>query len=126
MRTVSSSPRKQRKRMYTMPIHARRKRLSAHLAGDLIEKYNTRSFPVRTGDVVKILRGSMRGHVGKVVDVDTKKMKIHVEGATITKTDGTQLPMKIDPSNVIITKLDLSDPLRKKRIEKRKKKGGKK
>lgn len=113
---MSIQPRKQRKMRYNAPIHRRRKMIASHLAEDLMLKYNKRSVPVKKGDTVKIIRGSLKGHIGKVASVDTKKMKITVEGATAAKADKSQVARPIDPSNVIITHLDLSDPWRSKKI----------
>ena len=115
--TKSKQPRKVRKALYNAPLHKRRKMISSHLSDELIWKYDTRSVPVRKGDTVKIIRGALQGHVEKVVKIDTKKRKILIEGATIAKADGTRIPRLIDPSNVIITKLDLTDPRRKAKIE---------
>ncbi|PIV68040.1 MAG: 50S ribosomal protein L24, partial [Euryarchaeota archaeon CG01_land_8_20_14_3_00_38_12] len=109
-------PRKQRKMRYNAPIHRRRKMIASHLAEELMLKYNKRSVTVKKGDTVKIIRGGLKGHIGKVASVDTKKMKITMEGATIAKADKSQVARPIDPSNVIITHLDLSDPWRSKKI----------
>ena len=79
-------------------------------------KYNVRSVPVIKGDQVKVMRGALKGHVGKVAKVHMKKGMINVEGATIAKADGTQLAKWIHPSNVLITKLDLSDPWRRRKL----------
>ena len=113
---MSIQPRKQRKMRYNAPIHRRRKMIASHLAEDLMLKYNKRSVPVKKGDTVKIIRGGLKGHIGKVASVDTRKIKIRVEGATIAKADKSQVARPIDPSNVIITHLDLSDPWRSKKI----------
>ena len=113
---MSIQPRKQRKMRYNAPIHRRRKMIASHLAEELMLKYNKRSVPVKKGDTVKIIRGGLKGHIGKVASVDTRKMKITVEGATIAKADKSQVARPIDPSNVIITHLDLSDPWRSKKI----------
>lgn len=113
---MSIQPRKQRKMRYNAPIHRRRKMIASHLAEELMLKYNKRSVPVKKGDTVKIIRGGLKGHIGKVASVDTKKMKITVEGATAAKADKSQVARPIDPSNVIITHLDLSDPWRSKKI----------
>ena len=115
---MSIQPRKQRKMRYNAPIHRRRKMIASHLAEDLMLKYNKRSVPVKKGDTIKIIRGGLKGHIGKVASVDTRKMKITVEGATVAKADKSQVARPIDPSNVIITHLDLSDPWRSKTIEK--------
>ncbi len=76
-----------------------------------------RSLPVRKGDTVRIMRGDDRGHEGKVTDVDYKALRIYVDGATVNKADGTEVGRPIHPSNVMITKLDMSDPWRRKLIE---------
>jgi len=121
---ASSLGRKQRKALYNLPWHQRRKHLGVHLDGKLIEKYHVRSISVRKGDTVKVLRGKHgeTGVVGleaKVARVDIKDMKIIVEGGTISKADGKQKEREIDPSNVLLTKLDLSDPKRRRRIERK-------
>jgi large subunit ribosomal protein L24 len=113
----SHKPRKVRKKWYNEPLHRRRKQIAAHLAEDLLLKYNVRAVPVKKGDTVKVLRGAFKGHVGKVASVDTKSRKVTVDKATIAKADGTQIAQPIDPSNLLITKLDLSDPWRKRKLE---------
>lgn len=119
----SSLARKQRKAFYNAPLHRRGKMMVARLDIKLIEKYNhnIRSVHPRKGDTVRVIRGDkdIRKHEGKIAEVDTRARKIVVEGITIPKADGKQKPFPIDPSNTIITKLDLSDPLRRKWIEKR-------
>ncbi len=116
----SKKPRKQRRAVYNAPLHRRRKMISSHLSSKYLEdakRYYPRSALVRKGDTVKIVRGSFAGHIGKVEAVDTRSMRIIVDGATVAKADGTQIAAKVHPSNVIITKLDLSDPKRKRRFE---------
>jgi len=76
-----------------------------------------RSMPVRKGDKVKVLRGRHTGHEGKVTKINLKKLKIEVEGCVYPKADGTSIPRPIDPSNVIITQLDMSDKKRKEMVE---------
>ena len=113
-RPKSKQPRKQRKFLYNAPLHVRRKIMSAHLSKELREKYKRRSFPLRKGDEVLIMRGKFRGKKGKIVKVDYKKYKVYVEGITIKKADGTERLFPIHPSKVMIVNLDLSD---KKRVE---------
>lgn len=110
--------RKARKEFYNAPLHKRRKIMSSHLSDKLLLRYNIRSFPVKKGDRVKIVRGSLRGLVEKVAEVDRKALKIMIEGATIAKADRKMVPRKIDPSNVIIVDLDLKDQWRRKKLEK--------
>jgi len=116
---VSSKPRVQVKTQMNAPLHIRRKMLSAHLAPHLREKYGTRSMPIRTGDKVVIMRGEFKGLEGKVTKVDTKRLRIFVEGITRRKVDGTEIGVPIHPSNVMITELNLKDEFRKKILERR-------
>ena len=67
---MSKQPRKQRKALYTAPLHKRHNSMSVHLSDDLKEEFNRRSFPVRKGDSVEIVRGDFRGTEGKVEGVD--------------------------------------------------------
>ncbi|MEZ0393974.1 MAG: 50S ribosomal protein L24 [Desulfurococcaceae archaeon] len=117
--TKSSKPGKQRKALFNMPLHLRRKLLTAPLSDELREKYGIKRLPVRAGDTVKILRGDWKGHEGKVVDVDLKRARIFVEGVQIRKADGTPVYYPIHPSKVMITKLDVSDARRLEVIERR-------
>ncbi len=112
----SSKPSKVRKRFFNAPLHQRHKMLAAHLSPELRALYKRRSFPVRTGDVVRIMRGDFKGLEGKVVDVDIKRMRVFVEKATIKKRDGTEVYYPIHPSNLMIIELDLSDPKRKEAL----------
>jgi large subunit ribosomal protein L24 len=121
MNLESSKPSKQRKALYNAPIHSRRKLLSCHLSPELRAKYNTRAFPVRVGDTVKILRGDFNGIEGKVTEVNTKNLSIYIEGVTREKVSGTTVKVPIHPSKVMITSLNLDDKLRVKALERREK-----
>ena len=117
--TTSTKARKQRKARYNAPLHKKRRMVSAHLDSTLMSEYNVRSLPVRKGDTVKVVRGNedFRKIEAKVASVDLKNLKIIVENVTVPKADGTQKPKPIDPSDVVITKLDLSDPWRKEKLD---------
>lgn len=111
---MSKQPRKQRRALFNAPKHVMVKILSSHLSDELREKYKRRSFPIRKGDTVKIVRGDFKGFSGAVLRVDREKMRIYVEGVTREKVDGTKVLIPIHPSKVMITKLNLDD---KKRVE---------
>ncbi len=114
---MSKQPRKERKKLYNAPLHKRRKWIASHLAEDLMLKYRRRSIPVIRGDTVKVMRGEFKGHVDKVREVLLKKQMIEVEGVVTTKVDGSKVPRPIHPSNVMITKLNLTDPWRRRKLE---------
>ena len=119
---VSKQARKQRKALYNAPVHVRRRNVSAHLSDELMKQTNTRSSRVIVGDTVKVLRGDegVNGVEGKVSDVNTRTGRIIVEGITMPKADGTMKARPVHSSNVIITKLDLTDPWRKERLQHKK------
>jgi len=117
--TKSTKARKQRKARANAPLHKKRRMVVAHLDVPLMKEYNVRSLTVRKGDTVKIIRGhkDFKSGEAKVASVDMKNMKIIIENITVPKADGTQKPKPIDPSDVVITKLDLSDPWRKEKLD---------
>ena len=113
----SVQPRKQRKYLYNAPAHIKSKFLGARLSKELQEKYSTRTMRVRTGDKVKVVRGTYKGKEGKVESVDVVKTRIFITKIDQPKPDGTKRLLPIHPSNVIITELDLSDKKRKAKLE---------
>ncbi|KAL1929363.1 hypothetical protein VTP01DRAFT_1501 [Rhizomucor pusillus] len=104
---VSSSRRKCRKAHFSAPSHIRRKLMSSPLSKELREKYNTRSIPIRKDDEVLVVRGSLKGREGKVVQVYRKKWVIHIERVNREKVNGATVPIGIHPSNVVVTKLKI-------------------
>ena len=108
----SKQPRKQRKARYNAPLHVRHKFMSAPLSEELQGKYGKGSFPVRKGDTVRVMRGDDKGKEGKVRSVDLKKGQITMEGVVVARSDLSEVPRPINPSNVVITKLELKDKLR--------------
>jgi large subunit ribosomal protein L24 len=102
------------------------KNVMVHLSRDLISKYGIRNFPIRKGDLVRVVRGDAEkdeklnivGKEGKVIKIITGKGKIVIENINIAKADGKMKPRKIDPSALMLTKLVLEDKKRKERLTK--------
>jgi large subunit ribosomal protein L24 len=117
--TSSTKARKQRKARANAPLHMKKRMVSAHLDSALMKEYNVRSLPVRKGDTVRVIRGDKDFKVSeaKVANVDLKHMKLIIENITVPKADGTQKPKPVDPSDVLLTKLELSDPWRKEKLD---------
>jgi large subunit ribosomal protein L24 len=115
---VSKQPRKQRKALYTASLHKRQKLMSARLSDTLRKRYKRRNISLRKSDTVEVKRGDYSGHKGKVEKVFLKRQRIHVIGASVKKTDGTDRYYPIHPSNVTVTKLDTSDDRRMKKLKK--------
>ena len=98
----------------------RHKLLAAHLSRELRSSHGTKSFPVRSGDTVHVVRGDHKGVEGKITRVDLSKYRIYVEGLTREKVDGTTVNVAIHPSKVIVTRLNLDDKWRKEILDSRK------
>ncbi|MEM0134826.1 MAG: 50S ribosomal protein L24 [Thermoplasmatales archaeon] len=102
------------------------KNMNVHLSRDLISKYGIKNFPVRKGDMVRIVRGDAEkdeklnivGKEGKVIKILTGESKVVVENINIAKADGKMKPRKLDPSALVLTKLILEDKKRKERLTK--------
>ena len=113
----SEKARKQRRNLFNAPMHKKRKWMASHLEEKLLLKYDRRSMPVITGDTVKVMRGSFKGHEDKVSDVNVSKRYVEVEGLTMVKADGKKIAKPIHPSNLLITKLNLTDRWRREKLE---------
>lgn len=127
----SKNPNKQRKAAFSAPKHTKRKRVRARLQTTDSRLVGIRTVTVRVGDQVKVLRGDFgqpssgkrhggpRGNSGleaKVISIDADNSRIFVEGATSSKADNKEEGVPIHSSNVVVTKLDETDPMRMKRI----------
>ena len=113
----SKQPRKQRKMIFNMPLHKRRKLFTTRLSKELQITHGVKRLPIVKGDSVMILRGQYKGIEGEVIQVVTKKNRIYVQGAEREKADGSTVMYPIHPSNVEIALLNLKDPLRRELIE---------
>ncbi|KAG7393879.1 hypothetical protein PHYPSEUDO_000056 [Phytophthora pseudosyringae] len=116
--TVSSSRRKSRKAHFGAHSTQRRVLMSAPLSKELQTKYNVRSLPIRKEDEVMIVRGSQKSREGRVTAVYRKKFVIHVERVVREKANGASVPIGVDASKVVITKIKL-DKDRKKILERK-------
>ncbi len=118
----SSKGRKQRKYRYNAPLHVRQKLVHVHLSPELRQKYGFRNIQVRKNDKVKIARGQFAKRDGKVERVDLKRETVYITGIESLKKDGTKMPTKFHPSNLIIIELNLEDKNRKQKVESKKNK----
>jgi large subunit ribosomal protein L24 len=114
---ISIKPRKQRYMLYNAPLHKKRKWISSHLAENLLLKYDRRSLPVVKGDTVKVMRGNYRGHEDKISKVNVRDQTVEIEGVTITTAKGTKIAKPIHASTLLITKLNITDKWRRRKLE---------
>ncbi len=82
-----------------------------------MKKYNRRSFGLKKGDKVKIVRGQFKKKEEKINRINTKREKLYIDGIEMVKKDGTKFFYPISPSNVIIQELNLDDKMRQKIID---------
>ena len=121
----TSSRRKMRKAHFGATSHERRIRMSSPLDKELQRKYRVKSIPVRKDDEVKVMRGKHKDVAGKVTAVYRKKYVIHIDRCMRDKANGQQIPIGLDASKVMITKLKL-DKSRKAILQRKDKAGDKK
>jgi len=94
----------------------RKANINSHLSNDLMLKRGMRSIALREGDAIKVMRGADKGKSGKILKVDRKKSLVTVEGLTMSKADGTQKERWVNPTNLLVTRLNLQDPWRRKKL----------
>ncbi len=123
---------KQRKASANAPIHQKRKRIRARLQSDDPRLAAVRSVTVRVGDEVRVLRGDFahggKRHGGKrkiaaqdkkshkVIRVDSNTGRIFVEGQTVSTSENKDEAVPVHASNVVVVKIDETDPLRMQRL----------
>lgn len=115
----SKQPRKQRKYRYNAPLHIKQNFVSAHLSKELRKKYNKRSIGLRKGDTVKVMIGQFKNKTGKIEEISVKKTLVYVNGIEVVKRDGTKARYPINPSNLMITELNMDDKKRNKIFERK-------
>ena len=117
------------------PLHVQRKRLRARCLDPSLCKRPQRHHSV--GDTVEVRRGdfghpnSAKGEKGKrsgdargkaglraaVASVDSSSGHIFIEGLTHSKADGKEEGIPVHSSNVVVVKIDDSDPIRLKKLQ---------
>eukprot|EP00178_Gracilaria_changii_P025082 TRINITY_DN764_c0_g1_i1.p1 TRINITY_DN764_c0_g1~~TRINITY_DN764_c0_g1_i1.p1 ORF type:complete len:141 (+),score=37.29 TRINITY_DN764_c0_g1_i1:4-426(+) len=105
---ISSSRRKSRRAHFTAPSHIRHRLMAAPLSKELRTEHKVRSMPIKKDDEVLVVRGKNATVKGKVSQVYRLRWCIYIEKLTKTKKNGTPIKVPIHPSNVVITKLNIS------------------
>ena len=102
----STQPRKQRKYRHNAPLHIRAKFMGVHLDASLRKTHSKRSLAVRKGDTIKVVRGQHKGKTGVVERVSLTYQKVYVKGISNQKRDGSTSLIALEPSNLVLTKLE--------------------
>ncbi len=114
MNIQSQKPGKQRKHFYQMPLHQTSKILSARLDKGLRKELGKKTLPLRKGDDVQIMRGKNKKKKGKILRIDRSGMTVFIEGIIRKKSDGTEIPVGISSSNLLIIEINRDDQKRVK------------
>ncbi len=110
----SRLPRKQRKAVFTADQFARRRFLTVPLSRELRRKYGRRQLPVRKGDTVRVISGSYEGQEERVAKVSTRNRSVTLDNITTKKGDQKLKPLPIRPNHLLLTRLNLTDPWRRR------------
>ena len=114
MRSSPHSPRRQRKALYTARPFERRRRMTVPLSKDLRGRFHARSVPLRKGDTVRVLSGSFVGREERVAKVDRRGYSVILDNVTLKTGEDKLKPLPIRTSHLVITRLNLSDPWRRR------------
>jgi large subunit ribosomal protein L24 len=115
-RASPHSPRRQRKALYTADSFERRRRMTVLLSRELRTRFHKRSVPVRKGDTVRVLAGSFRGREERVAKIDRRAYAVTLDNVTLKTADEKLKPLGLRPGRLVITRLNLSDPWRRRSL----------
>ncbi|MGA7477236.1 MAG: 50S ribosomal protein L24 [Thermoplasmata archaeon] len=108
------SPRRQRKALYTADTFERRIRMGVPLSRELRARFHRRTLPVRKGDIVRVLSGSFAGREERVARVDRRGYSVTLDNVTLKAADEKMKPLSLGVGHLVITRLNLSDPWRRR------------
>ena len=110
------SPRRQRRALYEATTFERRIRMSVPLSRELRTRFRTRSVPVRKGDTVRVLSGSFVGREERVAKIDRRSYAVTLDNVTVKTAEDKLKVLPIRPSHLVITRLNLADPWRRRSL----------
>ena len=119
MHVSPRSPRRQRKALYTAAPFERRRRMTVLLSRELRGRFHRRSVPLRKGDTVRVLSGSFVGREERVAKVNRRDYSVTLDNVTLKAADEKLKPLALRPAHLVITRLNLSDPWRRKSLKAR-------
>jgi len=117
MSSSPHSPRRQRKAFYTATSNERRVRMTVPLSRELRARFHRRSIPLRKGDTVRVLSGSFEGREERVARVDRRGYTVTLDNVTLKTADEKMKPLSLGVGHLVITRLNLSDPWRRRSMK---------
>jgi ribosomal protein uL24 len=110
------SPRRQRKALYTAHTFERRVRMTVPLSRELKARFHRRAVPIRKGDTVRVLGGSYVGREERVAKVNRRDYSVTLDNVTLKMADEKLKPLALRTTNLVITRLNLSDAWRRRHL----------
>ncbi len=100
----------ERKNLYEAKLHEKKNLVHAHTSKELRQKLGikTRSLLLNKGDSVKIMRGSNRGKSAKIAKVNYNRAIVYLEGISRKNAKGTEMLIAFQPSNLMLTDLNMT------------------
>lgn len=117
MRRSPRSPRRQRKALYSADTFERRRRMTVPLSRELRARFHRRALPIRKGDTVRVLSGSFVGREERVARVNRRDYAVTLDNVTLKTADEKLKPLELRPSHLVLTRLNLSDPWRRRALK---------
>mmetsp|Transcript_60494 Transcript_60494/g.124513 ORF Transcript_60494/g.124513 Transcript_60494/m.124513 type:complete len:125 (-) Transcript_60494:306-680(-) len=106
---VTYSRRKNRKNHFHASSNEKRKTMVSPLSKELWKSYSIKSIPIRKDDKVKVVRGKEKGKTGKIIQCHRKNFRVFVEKITYNKNNNLTSFIPLNPSNLVVEKLSLTN-----------------
>lgn len=104
-----------RKKFYGAKLHEKKNMMHVHISKELKAKLNTakRALLITKGDSVKVMRGGSRGRTAKVARLNYNKLAVYLEGISHKNARGTEVLVRFQPSNLMLTDLNMNEARKK-------------
>lgn len=105
-----------RKKLYEAKLHEKKALMHAHTSKELRAKLGIkkRALLLNKGDSVKIMRGKNKGKIAKVARLNYNKLVVYLEGISRKNARGTEVLIPFQPSNLMLTELNITEDRKKK------------
>jgi len=93
--------------------------MTVPLSRELRGRFQKRSMPLRKGDTVRVLSGSFVGREERVAKVDRRSYRVTLDNVTLKTAEEKLKPLTLGVGHLVITRLNLSDPWRRRSLRAR-------
>ncbi len=105
----------ERKNRYKAKMHTRKNHMHVHISKELKNNLSikSRALLINKGDNVRIMRGTHKNKNGKIAKVNYSKRVVYIEGITRKNAKGTERLISFQPSNLMLTELNMTKERKK-------------